>query len=74
MTGYYTLMIGFLIRQYTCQYTLCILSETGVVLKVHGRLIHGSVQLWFYPFCVSTHVGIHTYSILHESGGIMNNA
>ena len=37
IAGSYTLVAGFLIHQYMCQYTCCILKELGGILMLCGR-------------------------------------
>ena len=60
--GSYTLVAGFLICQYTVQYTSCILRETGGKLaglwKVCTRILH----LWQDSFYVSTHFSLYNNS------------
>ena len=41
IAGSYTLVAGFLIHQYMCQYTCCILKELGGILMLCGRYVYG---------------------------------
>ena len=41
IAGSYTLVAGFLICQYTCQYTYCILKELLGILMLCGRYVYG---------------------------------
>ena len=41
IAGSYILVAGFLIHQYMCQYTCCIMKELGGLLMLCGRYVYG---------------------------------
>jgi len=60
--GSYTLVAGFLICHYTCQYTSCILYETEGILAVAAGFLLCQIKCQY------------TVRILGESRGILNVA
>ena len=67
IAGSYTLVSGFLIRQYTCQYTSCILlvtcmRYTGVAWKVGIRTL-----TLFVGFLIRHYICPYFSCVLHEA-------
>ena len=60
IAGSYTLVAGFLIRQYSFQYTCCILKELWGILILCGRHVYSRCRI--------------SYSLLHKSVYMMYTA
>ena len=70
IAGSYTLVAGFLIHQYMCQYTYGILMELGGVLMLCGRYVYG-ILTFVTGFIIHQYICQYTYGILMELGGVL---
>ena len=68
--GSYTVVAGFLISQYTCQYTFCILFETGCILAGLWKMRIRNFTL-SAGFLISQYTCQYTWCILCETGCIL---
>ena len=64
IAGSYTLVAGFLIHQYMCQYTCCILKELGGILMLCGRYVYGILS-FVAGFRIHQYVSVY---ILYTDG------
>ena len=68
--GSYTLVAGFLISQYTCQYTSCILCVTGCLLAGAWKVCIRNFT-FVAGFLISQYTCQYTSCILYETGCIL---
>ena len=60
IAGSYTLVAGFLIHQYMCQYTCCILKELGGILMLCGRYVYG-ILTFVAGFLIHQYVSVYIW-------------
>ena len=70
IAGSYTLVAGFLIRQYPFQHTCCILKELWGLLMLCGRHVYGTLTV-VAGFLIPHYTSPYIWCILHEAGRVL---
>ena len=70
IAGSYTLVAGFLIRQYSFQYTCCILKELWGILMLCRRHVYGTLTV-VAGFLIPHYTSPYIWCILHEAGRVL---
>ena len=65
---YYTLVAGFLIRQYMCQYTCYIMKELGGILMLCGSYVYGILSFVAGFLFIITRYRIHIVYCIKKEG------